>query len=84
MIFQNVFQEVVPATIDLEDIRSYRAKIRSRSHLAATNPPFPRIAVDFALSDDDDINISPNPPIDWVYLTPEEEIELGMLKWYIT
>lgn len=65
------------ATIDLEDIRSYRTQIRSRSHLAASNPPFPRITVDFALSDDDDAFLTTSPPIDWKYLTPEEEIELG-------
>lgn len=70
-------QEVITATIDLEDIRSYRASIRSRSHVAASNPPFPRIPVDFALSDDDDIYLTISPPIDWKYLTPEEEIELG-------
>ncbi|XP_061378873.1 glutamine-dependent NAD(+) synthetase [Danaus plexippus] len=73
--------EVITATIDLEDIRSYRASIRSRSHVAASNPPFPRIPVDFALSDDDDIYLTISPPIDWKYLTPEEEIELGPACW---
>ncbi|KAH9641931.1 hypothetical protein HF086_011681 [Spodoptera exigua] len=68
--------EVVTATIDLEDIRSYRTQIRSRSHLAASNPPFPRITVDFALSDDEDVYLTTSPPIQWQYLTPEEEIEL--------
>lgn len=71
-------QEVITATIDLEDIRSYRAQIRSRSHLAASNKPFPRITVDFALSDDQDINQTISYPIEWQYLTPEEEIELGI------
>lgn len=74
-----LLQEVITATIDLEDIRSYRARIRSRSHLAASNPPFPRIVVDFALSDDEDINLTTSPPMEWQYLTPEEEIELGRL-----
>ncbi|CAH0759298.1 unnamed protein product [Diatraea saccharalis] len=73
--------EVISATIDLEDIRSYRTQIRSRSHLAASNNPFPRINVDFALSDDDDINLTISPPMEWKYLTPEEEIELGPACW---
>ncbi|XP_063823288.1 glutamine-dependent NAD(+) synthetase isoform X1 [Ostrinia nubilalis] len=73
--------EVITATIDLEDIRSYRTQIRSRSHLAASNKPFPRITVPFALSDDDDVHLTTSPPIDWKYLTPEEEIELGPACW---
>ncbi|XP_041973057.1 glutamine-dependent NAD(+) synthetase [Aricia agestis] len=73
--------EVVTATIDLEDIRSYRAQIRSRCHLAASNPPFPRISVEFALSEDDDYHLIASPPVEWKYLTPEEEIELGPACW---
>lgn len=72
------------ATIDLEDIRSYRTQRRSRTHLAASNNPFPRITVDFALSDDDDIYLIPSPPMKWEYLTPEEEIELGLSKLLLT
>ncbi|XP_072941486.1 glutamine-dependent NAD(+) synthetase isoform X1 [Epargyreus clarus] len=73
--------EVVTATIDLEDIRSYRTSIRSRTHLAASNKPFPRVTVDFALSDDEDIHLTISPPMEWKYLTPEEEIELGPACW---
>ncbi|XP_004927820.1 glutamine-dependent NAD(+) synthetase [Bombyx mori] len=73
--------EVTTATIDLEDIRSYRAKNRSRCHLAASNKPFPRIFVDVSLSDDEDIHLTTNPPIQWHYLSPEEEISLGPACW---
>lgn len=68
---------MVTATIDLEDIRSYRNQIRSRSHLAASNKPFPRINVDFALTNDADVYLTTNSPIQWEYLSPEEEIEQG-------
>ncbi|KAJ0179423.1 hypothetical protein K1T71_005135 [Dendrolimus kikuchii] len=73
--------EVVTATIDLEDIRSYRNQIRSRSHLAASNKPFPRINVDFALTNDADMYLTTNPPIEVEYLTPEQEIEQGPACW---
>lgn len=68
------------ATIDLEDIRSYRSQIRSRSHRAAASTTFPRVTVDFALSDDNDMFLVPNPPIQWDYFKPEEEIAFGMYK----
>ncbi|GLH10757.1 hypothetical protein R5R35_012406 [Gryllus longicercus] len=71
--------EVVVATIDLEDIRTYRNAIRSRSHLAAESPSFPRINVDFSISEDSDVPCFV--PIDWQYLTPEEEIEMGPACW---
>lgn len=73
--------EVVTATIDLEDIRSYRTQIRSRSHRAASNQSFPRINVDYALSNDDHVFLSTSPPIEWQYHTPEQEIELGPACW---
>ena len=70
---------MITATIDLEDIRAYRANRRSRSHLAASTPSFPRVSVDFALSDVEDVQLTVSPPIEWKYLTPEEEIELGTI-----
>lgn len=73
---------MITATIDLEDIRSYRTQIRSRSHLAASNTPFPRIFADFSLSDDEDMYLIVSLPIEWKYLTPEEEIELGTIMPY--
>lgn len=71
--------EVVVATIDLEDIRTYRNAIRSRSHLAAETPSYERINVDFAITVDSDAQCMV--PIEWKYLTPEEEIEMAPACW---
>lgn len=69
--------EVTTATIDLEDIRSYRNSIRSRTHLGASSPSYPRIFVDFSLSPENDAVLPTAQPIEWVYLRPEEEIAQG-------
>ncbi|XP_063240661.1 glutamine-dependent NAD(+) synthetase isoform X2 [Bacillus rossius redtenbacheri] len=73
--------EVVVATVDLEDIRTYRNAIRSRNATAASSPPYPRIAVDFSLSSDGDVRLPSHRPMEWVYHTPEEEIALGPACW---
>lgn len=69
-----IFQEVVTATIDLEDIRSYRNSKRSHSYLSTTSPSYPRVFVDFSLSPENDTILPVTPPIDWVFLSAEEEI----------
>lgn len=73
--------EVTTATIDLEDIRSYRISMRSRSNLAASTPTYPRINVEIELSNHNDIYVQANMPIQWIYHTPEEEIALGPACW---
>ncbi|KAL0276498.1 UNVERIFIED_CONTAM: hypothetical protein PYX00_004057 [Menopon gallinae] len=73
--------EVITANIDLEDIRSYRNSMRSRSHIAASSPPYKRIKVDYSLTSHGDIYIPTHYPIDVVYHTPEEEIALGPACW---
>jgi NAD+ synthase (glutamine-hydrolysing) len=73
--------EVCTATIDLEDIRSYRNQVRSRQIAAAANHPYPRIEVDFALSSDSDIFLPSYQPIQWDYHCAEEEIMLGPACW---
>lgn len=72
-------QEVTTATIDLEDIRSYRNAFRSRSHRAASAPAYPRIKVDISLTSKRDVLIDNHKPIQWQYHSPEEEIALGKL-----
>ena len=53
--------EVATATIDLEDIRSYRNSVRSRNIKAASAPSFPRIDVTgFALSGPKDVSVAPS------------------------
>ncbi|XP_066992905.1 glutamine-dependent NAD(+) synthetase isoform X2 [Anabrus simplex] len=73
--------EVTVATIDLEDIRTYRNAIRSRSHLSGDSPSYPRIAADFALSLEKDVAVPTYIPIEWKYHTPQQEIELGPACW---
>lgn len=73
--------EVVTATIDLEDIRSYRMSHRSRSNFAASAPTYPRVTVEFELSKRNDIYIPSSSPLQWIYLSPEEEIALGPACW---
>nr|XP_012145464.1 PREDICTED: probable glutamine-dependent NAD(+) synthetase isoform X2 [Megachile rotundata] len=85
---------VTVATFDLEDIRSYRNSIRSRTHLAAKSPSYPRVKVDFALTSENLISTPPDRPINvdvgpyendnitgkMVY-SPEEEIAMAPACW---
>ncbi|XP_017763320.1 PREDICTED: glutamine-dependent NAD(+) synthetase [Eufriesea mexicana] len=87
--------EVIVATFDLEDIRTYRNNIRSRSHVAARSPSYPRVKVDFALTPENLISNPPDRPIDidlgpyenknvtgkLVYHTPDEEISMAPACW---
>lgn len=73
--------EVTTATIDLEEIRAYRMTRRSQSHSAASATSYPRIQVDFELSAPNDLYISVSRPMEWKYLTAEEEIALGPACW---
>lgn len=72
--FSMFIQEVISSTIDLEEIRTYRNRIRSRCVLASSSPAYPRIVVDFSLSPEYDTVIPTTIPIECVYLKPEEEI----------
>lgn len=69
------------ATIDLEDIRSYRINMRSRSTEAANAPNYPRIFVDFELTAPNDLYHFISSPIDWRHNSAEEEIALGPACW---
>ncbi|MCL4136755.1 UNVERIFIED_CONTAM: hypothetical protein GTU68_039366, partial [Idotea baltica] len=73
--------QVVTATIDLESIRVYRHMIRSRSLHAAKSTKFPRIEVDYSLSDDADLFLPSCVPIEMTFPTPEEEILYGPACW---
>uniref|UniRef100_A0A667WQF3 Glutamine-dependent NAD(+) synthetase n=1 Tax=Myripristis murdjan TaxID=586833 RepID=A0A667WQF3_9TELE len=61
--------EVVTATLDLEDVRSYRGEL--------CQP----VKVDFSLSSGDDVFLPTHQPITWQFHTPEEEISLGPACW---
>ncbi|XP_055525563.1 glutamine-dependent NAD(+) synthetase isoform X2 [Wyeomyia smithii] len=73
--------EVTTATIDLEDIRSYRVALRSRCSVAAATPTYPRVNVDFELSHPSDLSIPQSAPTEWIKHSPEEEIALGPACW---
>ncbi|KAL1922670.1 uncharacterized protein VTP21DRAFT_10209 [Calcarisporiella thermophila] len=76
--------EVATATIDIEDVRSYRGAMTSRCIQAAQTPAYPRISIDFALSSaalDSQIHVRPDKPRAAFYHTPEEEIALGPACW---
>ncbi|XP_033006508.1 glutamine-dependent NAD(+) synthetase isoform X1 [Lacerta agilis] len=73
--------EVLTATLDLEDVRSYRAEISSRNLAGSRVTPYHRIKVNFALSCFDDVCTPVSEPIQWRYHSPEEEISLGPACW---
>ena len=73
--------EVATATIDLEDIRSYRNAIRSRQIRAAKTPSYPRVEVNFSLASGTDFFLPTHLPIEWEYHSAEEEILLGPACW---
>ncbi|MCJ1432147.1 glutamine-dependent NAD(+) synthetase [Xylographa pallens] len=71
--------EVVTATVDLEDVRSYRNS-RSRGMQAKDSMPYHRIEVGISLSsnsEDVDPMVGPSKEIEFRYHVPEEEIALG-------
>ena len=71
--------EVVTATVDLEEVRSYRGAIASRSLQAAQATSIPRISADFDLTTTK--IIPPTRPIPVSYHQPEEEIAYGPACW---
>uniref|UniRef100_A0A6J0SU63 Glutamine-dependent NAD(+) synthetase n=2 Tax=Pogona vitticeps TaxID=103695 RepID=A0A6J0SU63_9SAUR len=73
--------EVLVATLDLEDVRSYRAEISSRNLEASKVTPYGRIKVHFALSCSDDIRTPTSEPVQWKYHSLAEEISLGPACW---
>ncbi|KAM9764761.1 glutamine-dependent NAD(+) synthetase isoform 1-T1 [Menidia menidia] len=72
--------EVITATLDLEDVRSYRGEL-CQPHMESEPKPCHRIKVDFSLSSGDDIYLPTHQPIQWHFHTPEEEISLGPACW---
>ncbi|XP_018572873.1 probable glutamine-dependent NAD(+) synthetase [Anoplophora glabripennis] len=73
--------EVITATIDLEDIRSYRNMMRSNANLASSGPGYPRILVDYSLSPENDTTLPTAQPLNWTFLSAEEEIAQGPACW---
>ncbi|KAF1911445.1 putative glutamine-dependent NAD(+) synthetase [Ampelomyces quisqualis] len=75
--------EVVTATVDLEEVWSYRSA-PSRGLQSMSQPPFNKYPTDFSLSDpksDYDPRLSPTPSQPLRQHLPEEEIMLGPACW---
>jgi NAD+ synthase (glutamine-hydrolysing) len=75
--------EVITATVDLEEVRSYRCS-PSRGQQAIQNAVYQRIEADISLSSygaDVDLSVGPTKEIEVRYHRPEEEIALGPACW---
>lgn len=77
--------EVVTATVDLQDVRTYRTSVISRGLQAScTDVQFKRVNVPFELASERsefDLSIFPSKVKEVFYHTPEEEISLGPACW---
>mmetsp|Transcript_10331 Transcript_10331/g.14167 ORF Transcript_10331/g.14167 Transcript_10331/m.14167 type:complete len:581 (-) Transcript_10331:68-1810(-) len=75
--------EVVTATVNLDDVRSYRGGITSRGIQAAESQHVPRFDVAFSLHKNnlEKIRMPPTKPQTPKYVTPEEEIAYGPACW---
>jgi NAD+ synthase (glutamine-hydrolysing) len=74
--------EVITATVDLEDVRSYRGAIVSRMVQGSLSEAVPRIPVAYELTHGrQEIAPCPALPVPVRLHTPEEEIALGPACW---
>ena len=69
--------EVVAATVDIDEVVSYRGAVSSLQEQASRCEPHPRIAVDFRLCHAAAHSLIPTTPREPRYHAPEEEIALG-------
>ncbi|KAJ5947595.1 hypothetical protein N7466_000610 [Penicillium verhagenii] len=75
--------EVVTATVDLEEVRTYRSGV-SRGMQAAKQSPFVRLDIDVRLSrrgEEADPSLTVSVPFKPHFHVPEEEIALGPACW---
>ena len=72
--------EVVMATVDLEDIRTYRGRT-GQIGAHHQKQSYKRIFVDFNLTHGDDVIVPVTPVKAPFYHKPEEEIALGPACW---
>ncbi len=73
--------EVITATVDMEDIRTYRDSSFSNMLPQNTSQSYQRISVQFNLTYDDSLIIPVTPAAKPFYNTPEEEIARGPACW---
>ena len=70
--------EVVTATVDLDEVVSYRGAISSLQEQASSAARVPAIPVDFDLCHPRSDGVVPDPAMQPRYHDPEEEIALGV------
>lgn len=73
--------EVVVATVNLSDVRSFRSNFVARSYQASSAPRVPRVEVDFILGDPTPLALQPSPSIEPRIHDPMEEIAYGPSAW---
>eukprot|EP00933_Yihiella_yeosuensis_P023123 TRINITY_DN18063_c0_g2_i3.p1 TRINITY_DN18063_c0_g2~~TRINITY_DN18063_c0_g2_i3.p1 ORF type:complete len:773 (+),score=146.11 TRINITY_DN18063_c0_g2_i3:96-2414(+) len=73
--------EVVTATVNLSDVRSFRSNFIARSYQASSTPTIPRVEVDFSLGHATPLNISETSAIKPFIHDPMEEIAFGPSAW---
>lgn len=73
--------EVTTATVDLDEVSSYRNSTRSRCYQSTMQSnSYPQVKVDVCICTDSAL-VPTTTPIVWQYHTPEEEIALGPACW---
>ena len=65
------------ATVDIDEVVSYRGAVSSLQEQASGHEPHPQIAVPFRLCHSHAHSLIPTPPRQPFYHRPEEEIALG-------
>ena len=78
--FSPVDVEVVTATVDLEEVRTFRAAFIARMVQGSEAKSVPRVYADFELTDPEGMRAL-SPPQEVRFHTPEEEIALGPACW---
>eukprot|EP00730_Choanoeca_flexa_P005394 TRINITY_DN11934_c0_g1_i4.p1 TRINITY_DN11934_c0_g1~~TRINITY_DN11934_c0_g1_i4.p1 ORF type:complete len:700 (+),score=154.28 TRINITY_DN11934_c0_g1_i4:766-2865(+) len=73
--------EVVTATVNLDDVRSFRGGMLSLAHQAAMSATYPRVNVDLSALQITTSDRQLATPQDIRTFTPEEEIALGPACW---
>ncbi|KAK9815368.1 hypothetical protein WJX72_002356 [[Myrmecia] bisecta] len=73
--------EVVSATVDLDEVVSYRGAISSLQEQASRAPSVHNVDVDFSLCHGSTSVVLPSTPIELVYHSPEQEIAYGPACW---
>ncbi|RHY34828.1 hypothetical protein DYB32_000642 [Aphanomyces invadans] len=82
--FSVVDVEVITAVVDLDDVRSYRGAVSSRSEQASSldHRSLSRVDLPFHLSTKNGFHLQTTPRISARIHTPEEEIALGPACWF--